>query len=520
MLKVVSCVVDEHDLRLVVLAGLICLFASHTAFGLLSRARLAERGQWLWISGAATVTGSGVWATHFVAMLAFKPGVPVGYEIERTLLSIVVAILISWIGFAAAVLWDRRAAFGGAVVGLAVAAMHFTGMSAVDVPGRIVYDGAYVAAAIVLSVVLGFAAFRISARGHDLKSRLLAASTLTLAICALHFTAMAAASIEVDLIELFPTPIAQPLWLAVAIAAMTLLIAGLGLGGTVVDQHLTDRAVKEADRLRAHVAELEATKLELEKTASNLSEALGAAAAASQAKSQFLATMSHELRTPLNAIIGFSETIHTEAFGPIGNPRYQEYIKDIHDSGVHLLAVINDILDFAKLDAGHMDFQIEPLDPRSVVRDALRFVRSQASDGGLTLQEEVAANVAHFLGDARRIRQVLLNLLANAVKFTPPGGTIRVVAERRQNRVAIVVTDTGIGMSPEQIPIALERFGQIDSTLGRKYEGSGLGLPLTKKLVEQQSGRFSIQSTLGTGTSVTFEMPVAEMPALQGEIAA
>jgi len=513
MLKVVACVVEDHDLRLVVLAGLICTFACHTAFGLLSRARVAERSHWLWVTGAAIVTGCGVWSTHFVAMLAFRPGVPVSYDIHLTLLSVVIAALVSWIGFALTLTYARRALIGGAVVGLAVAAMHYTGMAAVGVPGRLVYSGSYVAASIIIGVVLSAAAFHVAGRAQGLKQRLLATTLLTLAICALHFTAMAAAEVQVDVIELFPTPIEQPQWLALAIAAMTLVIIGLGLVGTVVDQHLADRAVKEAERLRVHVAELEATKLELEKTAANLSSALDAAAAASQAKSQFLATMSHELRTPLNAIIGFSETINTEAFGPIGNPRYKEYVKDIHDSGVHLLAVINDILDFAKLDAGHMEFQIEPLDPRRVVHDALRFVRGQATDGGLVLQEEITAGASHFLGDARRIRQVLLNLLSNAVKFTPPGGRIRVTAERRQNRLAVTVADTGIGMSPAQIPIALERFGQIDSTLSRKYEGSGLGLPLAKRLVEQQSGRFSIESALGAGTSVTFEMPIAEVPA-------
>jgi signal transduction histidine kinase len=512
MLKVFACVVDDHDLRLVALAGLICLFASHTAFGLLSRARLTERHPWLWVSAAAAVTACGVWATHFVAMLAFRPGIPMGYGVELTVLSIVAAGLLSWIGCALALGPLHRATLGGAVTGLGFAIMHYIGMAAVRVPGRLAFDGTYVIASVMLALAIGAAAFHLFGRSQALKRRMVAAAVLALAICSLHFTGMTATRIEFDLAGGLPRTIEEPHWLAVAIAAVTLLIIGLGLIGVIVDQHLTNRAVKEAERLRAYVAELEATKLELEKTAANLSEALDAAAAGSQAKSQFLATMSHELRTPLNAIIGFSETINSEAFGPIGNSRYREYVKDIHDSGVHLLAVINDILDFAKLDAGHSEFDIEPLDPHSVVCDALRFLRSQAADGRLTLEEDTALmEGVCFLGDARRIRQILINLLSNAVKFTPPGGTIRVTAERRAGRLAIAVTDTGIGMSPEQIPVALERFGQIDNTLSRRYEGSGLGLPLAKRLVEQQGGRFSIESALGVGTRVTFEMPVADM---------
>jgi signal transduction histidine kinase len=288
---------------------------------------------------------------------------------------------------------------------------------------------------------------------------------------------------------------------------VTVLIIALGLFGSVVDQHLAGRAAQEAERLRAHIGELEATKHALEGTTSDLETALEAAAAASQAKSQFLATMSHELRTPLNAIIGFSEMLVSETFGSLGDRRYPDYAKSIRDSGHHLLDLINDILDFSKLDAGRLELHEETVNLHEIVDGALQMMHGEAARTGIRIHKTLAQELPDLFADQRRVRQVLLNLLSNAVKFTPEGGEVKVATFRRGSEVGVAVADTGIGIAAEDIPRALERFGQVDSSLSRKYEGTGLGLPLSKRLMELHDGRLELESIVGAGTTVTILFP-------------
>jgi signal transduction histidine kinase len=227
---------------------------------------------------------------------------------------------------------------------------------------------------------------------------------------------------------------------------------------------------------------------------------------ASRAKSDFLANMSHELRTPLNAIIGFSEVINTGMFGPL-SVRYREYGGYVLNSGVHLLALINEILDLSRLEAGKLELQDQDVDLSFVVRDALRLVEAQAEKSKIQLSEAMRGDIPLIRGDERRLRQILINLLANAVKFTPEGGRVRVSIFRRDAELAIEVSDTGIGMAPEQIPKALEPFGQIESKVSGKYEGTGLGLPLAKRLIELHGGTLTIESKPNAGTRVTVTVP-------------
>jgi signal transduction histidine kinase len=355
--------------------------------------------------------------------------------------------------------------------------------------------------------MLSAVAFRVDARKSDLLHRLNAASLLGVAIAALHFIAMAAVTFVPDPLAVMSTQVVAPEWLPIAIAAVMMLIVALGLSGSMVDHHLAERAALEAARLRVHVAELEATKRELEATTAHLETALEAAAAGSQAKSQFLATMSHELRTPLNAIIGFSEILGTGLYGPLGDERYKEYATSIYDSGRHLLGLINDILDFSKIDAGHLELEDDEIDLPELVRESMRMMQGQAKDAKVALFEQLESELPSLRADQRRIRQILLNLLSNAVKFTPPQGEIRVSIVRRDGGIVVAVADTGIGIAPADIPRALERFGQVDSTLGRKYEGTGLGLPLSKRLAELHGATLEIDSELGRGTTVTVTFP-------------
>ena len=234
-----------------------------------------------------------------------------------------------------------------------------------------------------------------------------------------------------------------------------------------------------------------------------------AAEASSHAKSNFLANMSHELRTPLNAIIGFAELLETETFGPLGSPRYREYAGVIRGSGRHLLGLINDVLDLSRLDAGRTELAEENLTIDHVAETVLTMMEQQATTNGVTLAMDVPRGLPLLRADAKRVRQILLNLLSNAVKFTPSGGTVTLRASLNiLGELSLIVADTGIGMAPQDIPKALERFGQVDSKLTRKFEGAGLGLPLAKQLTELHGGTLTLTSSLNAGTIVTVTFPV------------
>jgi len=229
---------------------------------------------------------------------------------------------------------------------------------------------------------------------------------------------------------------------------------------------------------------------------------------ANRSKSEFLANVSHELRTPLNAIIGFSEVMQREMFGPLGKLQYKEYAKDIHDSGVHLLKIINDILDLSKIEAGKFELHKEKLLVSDVIRSCLRLVSDRANAGKLTLRTEVPGDLPPLIADSRAIKQILINLLSNAVKFTPPGGEVRVTAARDVNGDFLLkVIDTGIGIAEKDIAKAMAAFGQVDGALNRKYAGTGLGLPLVRLLAELHNGSLQLESLLNHGTTVTIRLP-------------
>jgi signal transduction histidine kinase len=507
MFHVIGCITQQHDLRFVVLAGVLCLFASFTAMTMITRARDSQgRMRIFWIVAAGTVAGSGIWGTHFVAMLAYRAGIPVGYDMSLTLFSILIAAAVSSGGFALTI--SRIGpAIGGAIIGMAISAMHYEGMEAVRVPADAIWSLPYVVASVVIGVVLTAVAMHIALRWRGVRASVTGAGIFTLAICGMHFTAMAAVVYVPDPTIAMPNAILDPGSLAIAVAAVAILIVALGLIGAMLDNHLANRASSEAARLRAHITELEETKLALEATSARLGSALDAAAAASQVKSQFLATMSHELRTPLNAVIGFSEILKMESFGPLGSDRYREYVKDIADSGAHLLSLINDILDLSRLDAAQAALEEDDLDFAKLISETVRMVSGQAEAAGVELSEHIQNNLPHVRGDRRRIRQVLINLLSNAIKFTPAKGSVRVSATSAGGEIAVAVSDTGIGIASEDIPKAFERFGQVDGRLSRRYEGMGLGLPLAKQLMELHGGRLELASAPTVGTTVTIIFP-------------
>ena len=226
---------------------------------------------------------------------------------------------------------------------------------------------------------------------------------------------------------------------------------------------------------------------------------------ASQHKSEFLANMSHELRTPLNAIIGFSEVLSERMFGEL-NEKQEEYLKDIYASGMHLLSLINDILDLSKIEAGRMELELMDFDLPAALDSALTLVRQRAARRGISLDSNVDERLGQIQADERKIRQVVLNLLSNAIKFTPEGGRIEVGAVPRDGSVEVSVSDTGIGIAPEDQEAVFEEFRQV-GTAEKKAEGTGLGLTLCRKFIELHGGRIWVKSQVGAGSTFGFTIP-------------
>jgi len=242
-----------------------------------------------------------------------------------------------------------------------------------------------------------------------------------------------------------------------------------------------------------------------------MAEAREAAELSNRAKTEFLATMSHELRTPLNAIIGFSEIIENELLGPVGTSTYRDYARDINDSGRHLLTLINDILDVARLEVGRFAMVEAELNIAETIRASIILVGERAKAAGLRINENIPDDLPNMFGDERRIKQTIANILANAVKFTPAEGRVSVTAKIDENGLNIVVADSGIGIESDDMTKIMAPFGQAESSLSRRFDGVGLGLPLARRFMDMHGGRLSIDSTPGKGTVVTLHFPAERL---------
>ncbi len=266
-------------------------------------------------------------------------------------------------------------------------------------------------------------------------------------------------------------------------------------------------------RKHAELALMEA-KRDAERTSEIARAAMLTAEAANRSKSEFLANMSHELRTPLNAIIGFSDMMRSGIALPGGDRKIKEYAKDINDSGRHLLGIINEILDLAKIEAGQLDLDEEIFDLQERLEACLTVVAPQASAAGLELNSEFQDDLPRLRADERKFKQIVINMLSNAVKFTPEGGRVTLsVGADAQEGLTIAVIDTGIGIAPEDIWKAMAPFSQVESDLARNFDGTGLGLPLSKALAELHGGSLVMESELDKGTTVTVRLPADRLHA-------
>jgi signal transduction histidine kinase len=610
--RIFSCVGTEHDRRLVLLAAVICLVSSFTACGLIQRMREAPADRaWPWRAAAAGVFSSGVWATHFVAELAYLPGLPVAFDVGWTMLSLAIAAALT---AASLGLVRRSATLSGVALGAAVSAMHYSGMQALQVPADVTWNLPLVAVSLLLACAFGAAAMRALLARPTWRGQLCGAGLFVVTIVALHFTAMAALRLEPNPSLPLPEPLAFADWLA---ASVTLVIAGIvvaGQGAVLIDARLARIELQaayarlaaaletlpaaialfdRADRLvmfnatylriheviadvlepgasfetilRSNVARSRFDLGDQEKEAyiarrvaqhrnpagpferrlsdgrwervseqrmadgglsltitditqdkqreSALRSARDAAEAANRAKSSFLANMSHELRTPLNAIIGFSEVMTSALFGPLGSERYAAYAEDIRKSGRYLHELITDMLDMAKIEAGQIQLERKPIDAVAAIEDAVAMLRPRADSGGVAIALREAEQVGALFADRRAFKQILLNVIGNAVKFTPRGGEVTVQIGAAGEDGVLQVVDTGVGIPARDLASIGQPFFRTRDQLHAGAEGTGLGLALTISLVRLHGWEFDIASKPGSGTSVTITMRRAVLPA-------
>jgi signal transduction histidine kinase len=298
-----------------------------------------------------------------------------------------------------------------------------------------------------------------------------------------------------------------------ALLAVPLVREGHLLGGLTVIRKVTGEFAPEVIDLMRTFATQSALAIQNARLFQEIEDKGRQLEVASQHKSEFLANMSHELRTPLNAIIGFSEVLTERMFGDL-NEKQDEYLKDIHASGQHLLSLINDILDLSKIEAGRMELEVKDFDLSQAISNAVTLVRERAGRRGIALHQAVDQRLGQIRGDERKIKQVLLNLLSNALKFTPEGGRVDVRAGAVEGMAEVSVTDTGVGIAPEDQEAVFEEFRQV-GTADKKVEGTGLGLTLSRKFIELHGGQIWVKSEVGRGSTFTFTLPLTMDHCLQ-----
>jgi signal transduction histidine kinase/NO-binding membrane sensor protein with MHYT domain len=614
MFKIYLCITTQHDWRLVLAAALVCATATMATFFLYSKVPSfspVRRAVWLALTGL--VAGSGIWTTHFVAMLAFETGLPTGYAALGTLGSFVVAAVCTSLGFAISSsprLASRRplaALLGGVVVGLGITLMHYVGMSGYRTAGELIWSGPYVAASVLIGALAAAAALSVAPPASSRVRQWMGAALLTLGIVGMHFTGMAAVTIVPDSALTVPASLmSTPMMAAGAIAAAVLIMIAV-VGGVVLDIATRNgdlgrlgealdampeglafydaedrlvawnapyaqlcrgmvlaRGLHHAEIFRASVErgdfpdaagrheEWMADRLavrqgagdkemrmadgrwlrindrrtadggtvsvfiditESKRAAVALAQARDDAQAASRIKSEFLANMSHEVRTPMNGIMVMNSLMLRTNLSP--HPR--KFAQTVQTSADALLGILNDILDVSKLEAGKVELEEAEFSLPAVVAGVIDLMGPRAAEKGIAMSHDLDDGAGRLLhGDPGRIRQVLLNLVSNAVKFTDSGS---ILVQARSRRVGDLITmrievqDTGIGLTAETKSKLFQTFQQADGSITRRFGGTGLGLSISRQLVQLMGGDIGVEHRPQGGSTFWFELVLPDAAA-------
>jgi diguanylate cyclase len=494
-----------YETPLVLVSILVAIFASYTALSMAGRVATSHgTAERLWIAGGALAMGTGIWAMHFIGMLAFRLPIPVGYDFWITFLSLVLPVIVSGLALhqvSRPELPLRRLIAGALLMGIGINAMHYTGMFAMRMAPGIRYDAALFAASVVIAIVASAAALWIAfrLRGNVPQvwlPRAGASVIMGVAIAGMHYTGMAAANFPEGSICTAAGNGFDQDQLALMVIIASFAVLTVALLTSVFDARLESRSrVLAASQA---IAEERQVLLLGERAARSQSERMSAL------KDEFLATLSHELRTPLNAILGWAQILRS-GDGARDEATLAKGLETIERNARAQAQLIEDLLDMSQIISGKVRLDVRPVDPASFIDAALETVRPAAMAKNIHLETTLDPHAGQIAGDPNRLQQVMWNLLSNAVKFTPNGGHIHVSLDRTVAGITIKVVDSGIGIQPEFLPYVFDRFRQADASTTRRYGGLGLGLAIVKQLVELQGGTVAVASR-GDGSGATFTL--------------
>ena len=505
-----------YEPLLVVVSIMVAILASYTALSLAMRVRQAQgRAPYFWIAGGALAMGSGIWAMHFIGMLAFRLPIPVGYDPLITFVSWLLPVVASSLA-----LWHvrhrefrrRQLAWSAILMGLGINAMHYTGMAGMRMDPAITYTPWLFALSVAIAIGASALALQLGlrlreddhGRGGARRAVQLAASVIMGgAISGMHYTGMAAAHFEAGSVCRAALGGVDQDHLAALVTVATVALLSIALLATIFDARLDARNRTIAESLQAAA---ERQQLYLDEQRARVE-----AEHVSQMKDEFLATLSHELRTPLNAMLGWSQLLLQ---GHRDGAMLRRGLETIERNARAQSQLIEDMLDMSRLLAGKVRIDAAPIQPQDFVSAALETARPAALARSIALNASIDHGARPVRGDLARMQQVMSNLLSNAIKFTEPGGvvtvTLRMDGEGDERAVAIDVADTGAGIAPEFLPYVFDRFRQADSSSARRHGGLGLGLAIARQLVELQGGAISVASRgEGQGATFTLHLPLA-----------